>query len=279
MVWRDLTRERLEETKQTYASEGYVMQWYAMAMEVILTILGKEWWKKNCAITAIKPDEFLSLHDHSEENRLIHQHRIITLGDMLYALKECKGYEAFISSLKKRDMSSTFFELWVANTLNQNNFTTEFIKAKGQKGEDYDLFAVKNDIAISVEAKSRRSGSILGEKALRNTLETARKQLPSLGPGIIFISIPTEWTMDENAEYMIRNNIDAFYRTSARVNYIVLVWHRWIELETGKAILSIVREYENPNPRTPVSLVQIVQPLEMPIKMGPEQQEFIPSFW
>jgi len=279
MVWRVLTRESLEETKQKFAPSGYVMQWYAMAMQVILTTLGREWWKKNCTITAIKPDEFLSVSGDSEENRLNHQNRIIKLGHMLYALKECKGYEAFISSLKTRNLASTFFELWVANTLHQNNFTIEFINAKGKKGEDYDLLALQNVTTISVEAKSRRSGSILGEKTLRNTLETARKQLPSSGPGIIFVSIPTEWTMDRNTEHVIGNNIDAFYRTSARVNYIVLIWHQWIELETGKAIVSFVREYENPNPRTPVALVQVVQPLEMPIKLDPKQQDFTPSFW
>jgi hypothetical protein len=279
MVWRALTRESLEETKQKFASSGYVIQWYAMAMEVILTTLGKEWWKTNCTITAIKPDEFLSISDDSEENRLNYQDRIIKLGHMLYALKECKGYETFISSLKTRDMASTYFELWVANTLHQNNFATEFIKAKGKKGEDYDILALRNETTISVEAKSRRSGSILGEKTLRNTLETARKQLPSLGPGIIFVSIPNEWTMDRNAEDVIRNNIDAIYRNSARVNYIVLIWHRWIKLDTGNAIVSFVRQYENPNPRTPIALGQVVQPLEMPIKLDPEQQDFTPSFW
>jgi hypothetical protein len=279
MVWRVLTRESLEETKQKFASSGYVMQWYAMAMEVVLNTLGPGWWKKNCTTTAMKPDEFLAVPGDSEENKYNNQDRIINLGHMLYELKECKGYEALISSLKTRDLAPTFFELWVANILYQNNYTVEFVVAKGQKGEDYDLLAERSETFISVEAKSRRAGIILGEMTLGNTLNTARKQLPSSGPGIIFVSIPNEWTMDRNAEDVIGNCINAFFRNSARVNYIVLIWHQWIELETGRASASLVRQYENPSPRTPVGLGQVVQPLKMPINLNTEQQDFKPSFW
>src|SRR5450759_1121873 len=196
MVWRILTRENLDETKRRFALSGYVMQWYAMAMEVVLTALGPEWWKKNCTTTAMRPDEFLAVSIGSEKDEYNHQDRIIKLGHMLYALKECKGYEAFISSLKTRDLAPTFFEISVANILHQNNFTVEFVETKGQKGEDYDLLAKRSEICISVEAKSRRIGSILGEKTLRYTLETARKQLPTTGPSIVFVSIPHEWTID-----------------------------------------------------------------------------------
>ena len=112
---------------------------------------------------------------------------MVKLGHMLYALRECQGYDAFISSLKTRDLAPTFFELWVANILYQNNFIVEFVQAKGQKGEDYDLFAERDGISLSVEAKSRRAGIVLAKNKLRSTLETARKQLPSSGPGIIFV--------------------------------------------------------------------------------------------
>src|ERR1700682_4748550 len=133
MAWRVLTKHQLEETKKQFAASGYVMQWYAMAMEVILTTLGPEWWKKNCLSTSPKADEFLAITDDSEESGYSHQDRIVKLGHMLYELKDQKGYEAFITSLRTRDLAPTFFELWVANALNQNGFTVEFVEAKGQK--------------------------------------------------------------------------------------------------------------------------------------------------
>lgn len=155
----------------------------------------------------------------------------------------------------------------------------ESVEAKGQKGKDYDLLVEQNRTLVRVEAKSRRAGVILGEKTLRYTLEAARKQLPSSGPAIIFVSIPTEWTMEKDAEDVIGGCISAFFRNSARVNYIVLIWQQWIELKTGKASAFLVRQYEHPAPRTRIELGRIVRPLRRPINLIPEQQDFTPSFW
>jgi hypothetical protein len=279
MVWKDLTRESLEQTKQHFASSGYVMQWYGMAMEVVLTTLGPEWWKKNCITNAVKPDEFLALPDNSENGRYNHQDRIIKLGHMLYALEDSNGYDAFISSLKTRDLAPTFFELWVANILMQNGYEVEFVETKGQKGLDYDLTASKYGITVSAEAKSRRDGIVLTEKTLCNTLEKARKQLPLSGPGIIFVSIPNEWTMTKDAEEVIGRSINSFLRNSTRVNYIILIWHRWIELKTARASASLVRQHQNPNPRTSIELGQVIKPLDEPINLNVEEQVFKPSFW
>ena len=87
------------------------MQRFAMANEVVLTTLGPEWWKKNCLTTSKKPDEFLAVDD-SDNGRYDHQDRMIKLGDMLYALKDSRGFDAIISSLKTCDLAPTFFELW-----------------------------------------------------------------------------------------------------------------------------------------------------------------------
>jgi hypothetical protein len=255
------------------------MQWYALATEVIILTLGPEWWKNNCTTTAMKPDEFLASSSDSENDRYNHQDRIVKLGHMLYALKECTGFEAFISSLKRRELAPTFFELWVANALYENIFAVEFVEAKGLKGSDYDLLIERNGTHMNVEAKSRREGIILGEQTLRNTLAKARKQLPPSGPSLIFVSIPQEWTMVNGAERVIGDCIDAFFRNSARVNHIVLTWNQWIELETGRASASLVRQHKNPKARTPVELDEIIQPLKMSIDFNPEQQNFTPSFW
>jgi hypothetical protein len=153
MVWKELTRESLEKTKQRFAASGQDMQRYAMASEVVLTTLGPEWWKKNCTTTADKPDKVLASLDASEDGRYNHQDGIIKLGHMLYALKESRGFDAFTSFLKTCDLAPTFFELWAANILKENGFEVEFVETKGQKGEDYDVTANKLDITLSIEAK------------------------------------------------------------------------------------------------------------------------------
>jgi hypothetical protein len=274
-----LTREDLEETKQHFAPSGRGVQWHAMAMEVILRTLGPEWWKKNCTTTAIKPDEFLAVLEDSEDNNYTHHDRIVQLGHMLYVLKECKGYSAFISSLKKRDLAPAFFELQVACLLYEDDYVIEFVETKGQKGEDYDLIAKRDETHISIEVKSRREGVVLNEKTLSNRLAAARKQLPVSGPSMIFVSIPHEWTMDKNAESVIGDCVNSFFRNSSRVNYIVLIWQIWIDLEAGRASALLAREYENPHPRTPVELGPAITSLKMPIKWDPKQPNLNPSFW
>jgi len=279
MVWRVLTRDEIERTKQHFASQGYVAQWHAMAMEVILTTLGDVWWKKNCISGAIKPDEFLAFAGDSEDARYSYQDRIVKLGHMLYALKECAGYDAFILALKTRDLAPAFFELWVANVLYNNSYSVEFVVARGSKGEDYDLTARKHGVTLSVEAKSRRGGITLGETNLLHTLEKARKQLPSLGPGVIFISIPNEWTMKIGTEAIVNKSIDSFFNRSARVNYVVLIWHQWNMAHGARVSTSYFREYENAASRTPVKLRPIISPVELPSTLISLPQSFTPSFW
>ena len=137
MAWKILTREAIEETKRQFAAEGYVAQWYAIAAEVILTTLGPDWWKANILPSASKPDEFLVTKDETEDGNYEHQDRLVTLGHMLYALKDCKGYETFIEALKTRDLEPVFFELTVANQLQKSGCLVEFVEQTGLKGADF----------------------------------------------------------------------------------------------------------------------------------------------
>jgi hypothetical protein len=278
MVWRVLTRDHLEATKKEFESGGYVMQWYAMASEVILTTLGPDWWKRNCVTGAEKTDEFLALPD-DESGRYDRQDRIIRLGDMLYALRSDAGYEAFITSLMNRELAPAFFELKVANLLRVNGFVMEFVQTTGKMGQDYDLRASISGTKVFVEAKTRRDGTVLGRAALDNTLGKARKQLPATGPGLVFVSIPTEWTVQHGAEELVAGSIESFLQNTTRVNSVVLIWHQWMERGAGRASASLVKQYDNRRPRVPLSFGRIIKPLELSAVVDPSGQNFVPSFW
>ena len=279
MVWRELTKESLDATKQQFAYMGYVGQWYAMASEVILTTLGPEWWRKNLSPQPGFADEFLAVSDDNEDAKYNHQDRVTRLGDMLYLLRACKGYQVFISSLQRRDLSPTFFELFVATLLYRNGFRIEFVQETGHKGEDYDLRADRAEVLVNVEAKTRRSGVVLGENKLRNTLEQARSQLPTTGPNIIFVSIPNEWTRESNAESVIDGCVGAFFRSSARINYVIVIWQEWFTVGTSRGSASLVREYVNKKARTRAQLGTVINPLPVPASLDPERPLFVPSFW
>jgi hypothetical protein len=277
--WRKLTKEALAETKERFAADGYVMRWFAMAQEVILATLGPEWWKANCLTTSERADQFLCLPTDSEDHRYDFQHRIVRLGHMLYQLQDCAGYEDFVEGLKSRDLESTFFELHVAALLRDAGHSVNFVKESSRKGADYDLSVTIETTPVHVEAKSKRSGDALNAKSLRNKLKTARKQLPAEGPGIIFVGVPVEWTMQADAEKEIGSVLANFLRETGRVNHVILVWEQWLELSKGRGRVTRVRQYDNLQTRFPLPPSEIVKTLTGPISLDPANQQFRPSFW
>lgn len=279
MVWKKLSKKDLAHTKEHFAASGYVMQWYAMASEVILMTLGPEWWEANCSPGASSADHFLMVNDRTKEGQYDHQDRVIKLGHMLYALKTCEGFPAFIASLKSRDLAPTFFELWVANILTTNDYEVVFVETTGVRGSDYDLIASRDGQTLSVEAKSRRSGPILNQKTLSNALTKARKQLPRTGPGVIFVQIPVEWTMNDDVELVVGDAMAAFFRNTSRVNGVVICWHKWIDLASGRASTTLVRRHYNPKPRVLIQLGGIISPVCTSIPPDLSSQDFRPSFW
>lgn len=135
MAWKELTREQIEKTKNHFVSGGYILQWYAMASEVILTTMGPDWWKKHCCQNLAIPGGYLKTEDKTEDGRYDHQDLVIKLGHMLYALRHRRGYDYFVESLKLRDLQPAFFELRAAILLQNSGFNLEFVQESGAKGE------------------------------------------------------------------------------------------------------------------------------------------------
>lgn len=277
MVWKDLTKKDLARTKEHFASSPYAVQWYAMASEVILRTLGREWWCKNCASASSDPDEFLRSDDPTQEGLDEHHDRIVRLGHMLYALASCEGFSAFITSLKSRKLAAAFFELWAANFLAANGYEIVFTETTGTRGRDYDLTASWDGREFYIEAKSRRLRPVLDESTLKNALTKARKQLPSTGPSGIFVEIPVEWTVNDAAVAVVGNTMAYFFRNTSRVNRVVICWHKWIEVASGRASTSLVRLYDHPKPRVPIELGKMVKRIDL--LPDHTSQDFSPSFW
>src|SRR4051794_29995270 len=109
-------RDRLQSTKRDLESCGRVVQEYAMASGVLITALGMEWWEKHFNVTSRKRDPFVQVNNESSEGEMLeHQHRVINLGDRLYSLRDCDGFDDFVGALRTRDLESTYFELEVAH--------------------------------------------------------------------------------------------------------------------------------------------------------------------
>lgn len=268
-MWKIITKTDLEKTKSEFALQGKEMQHHAMASEIILTTLGPEWWSKNCTFP-YQGDKFLITGD-SEVGRYEHQHRIIYLGHMLYALKDCKGFETFIQALKTRDLKACFWELNVAWIIFDNGYFIEFVKTSGVKGEDYDLSVSKRQLSFAIECKSRDSDEIFNLTTLKNALVHSRKQLPKNKRGVIFLSMPAN--INEELSFSdIQKCFHDFFRNTRRVVCVLLYWKKWENLVQGKKLTSYFKKFENHYSGSPV-LFNLKR-----IEIGDKHSQFQPSF-
>lgn len=276
MAWKNLTKERLLETKKQFQGDR-LSQWYAMASEIILTTLGPDWWERN--LYEVNRDNYFRARLHSEDDRAHHQHHVIKLGHMLFRLKELSGYDYFIKALKTADLSSTIFELEVANLLYDSKYHIKFIERSCNKGDDYDLQANILTENINVEVKTKRDGALLFEgNSLENTLRKAKKQVPRNQAGIVFIGIPLEWTLQPDTEKIINGRLESFFRNTSRIVKVVLMWKKLLPLEQGKAFVVLFKEYGNLKTNHAVAMSSIIKQQFIPSNLTFENQPFTPSF-
>jgi hypothetical protein len=236
-----LSDENLRETFIHLQSGGKDMQQIAMAQEVLLLTLGPIWWEQHCNTASANPDKFLNQKELDDDNKFKWQHRISYLGHLLYALKNCKGFDLFIDSLKTRDLASCNWELSVAYRFLDYGFTVEFIKESGIKGSDYDLIVSKDGQTYPVEAKNRTL--VENEVGLKYLLEKARNQLPKDSAGIIMVAVPEDWMINSELESTIKNIIYGFLNNTSRVRHIVLQWETWRKVDASQIIIKLYETF------------------------------------
>jgi hypothetical protein len=128
-----------------------------------------------------------------------------------------------------------------------------------------------------VEAKVRRVGELTDGKKLLKTLRRARPQLPASGPGVIIASIPKSWTDQPDSASVISAAIQTFFRETARVNHVVLIWYSVVQQQTGRAFATRIRQYDNDRMRHPFFCRPIINPLS--VTAIDDAATFCPSYW
>jgi hypothetical protein len=276
MVWRNITREALNKTKAEFQKDGPLVQAMAMAQEIVLLALGPDFFKQHCVGKKGPDSSFLRPNSSEENDRYLFQHRVIALGEMIYSLKDCAGFEAFLNPLRTNDLQSVFFELRVANELVRSGYQIRFISCKGTKGLDYDLNAHIDGFDVAIEAKTRRAGETNGIPRILDILNTARSQLPQSGPGIIAISIPEEWLLSQYN--LLEIEVRSFLRNTARVNHVLAFAESWADRLSGKACVSMIAQFDGVQPRHHFNknpLIMVHRKLTIDSDSGAEEL----SFW
>lgn len=266
----------LNEIRHAHAHLGYGVQWHMMAEQIIKVTLGADWYSKNCAQNSKRIEPFdQDLND--DEMALEYHLNIVRLAHMIFLLRNSSGFEPLLLRLKSRDFEPVFFELHAASLLHQNGYAVNFISESGVKGCDYDFEVTVDGISVAVEVKARRAHPIRDCNTLLNALKTARKQVPSDKPTLICVALATEHFVDKSghhSESEIEATLQAFLRSTSRVNGIIVFWHRWVGVPLRSE--TITKEYRNFDARNNLSRRWLIQPVKLSTRK--DIQNGFPSF-
>src|SRR4051812_41613925 len=121
------------ETRRAFPNHDAEFRRYAVASEVIINILGPEWWSSR--LTGEKADPYFVKED--DASRYLHQHRVSALGYDLLRCQHFPGFAEQCDEMRQRSLSGVWHELHVARMLADNGHAVAFVARTAVRGEDY----------------------------------------------------------------------------------------------------------------------------------------------
>jgi hypothetical protein len=190
-----------------------------LANTIIAHFLGKDWFAKHIRHDAQKLG-FLNYDFSSDRRREASTFRVIELAENLLNLQHLDGFDDCIGQLIAGGdkIESTCAELDFGRFLYIHDVDFRFVVATLIKGKDYDFELLYRDgRSIPADAKCKLESTKINPTTLSNTLEKARKQLPSDRPGVIFLKVPQAWTDDVAVAVAMVEEGRRFLRNTDRV--------------------------------------------------------------
>ncbi|HWX65424.1 MAG TPA: hypothetical protein VNZ27_03250 [Rhodanobacter sp.] len=222
-----ITQQALEHWEEFFIKRGVEIPIFQLAEIVVLEALGLDWFDRFERYLTERKDLRELPGDLADRERAVSRVRI---GHMIYLLQSCDGFVDRIEEFRTAEIEASFFELNFASLFVQNGYTVRFVKPSGRKQEDYDFDVLVDHKWIAVEAKTRRNGPLKDANTIRNALKKARSQLPVDRPGVIGISIASEYeghNLGEHAIQVIEQEIHEFLHKTSRVNKVIVFRHTW----------------------------------------------------
>lgn len=224
---------------------------YKLATAVLCFYLGDDWVSQNASMLVQKKvllgdrkgRGFLRTGNLIAEESFRHELRILQLGEFIFNLQSVDGLEERISLIKEGGLEATYAELECAAQIKKASLQFHFAVRSGIKGKDYDI-EIKPDSGarLNCELKVTTEEKDLRKSTIVNKLNAARKQLPDIQPGIIFLKIPESWHKHANAQQLLSESIDQFFRNTNRVVAVVLRWEELI-VDLGKPKPAVLKIY------------------------------------
>lgn len=264
-MWRELTKKHMLDTKAHFAPDE-AMQQYALASEILLTFMGKDWWKEKCT----HDKSMMSIGSDNLPLEYRQQFIITNLADCIFLVKDTQNILDWTTKrLHEKDIYSAFCEVYAAKMLIQSGGC---ISLKPPEFETYDIIAALESKEFCIEVKSKSHLTDLTEDTIKESLIKARTQLPKDRPSIIFLFIPEKWIFLKDAAMIIDNAVNDSLRRTKRVSRIIVCWFEYLNLaNSGIAQIFKYRNYINENATYPAPI------LERVVQIGPSYWNYLSS--
>jgi hypothetical protein len=183
--------------------------------------------------------------------------KVLRIGETLFLLRKCHGFNDLCRRFRQRDLRSTFYEASVARMFLMAGFAPAFRQEICEKGYDFDFVANKDEEIVNVEVTALTAQEF-SSTTIMNALETKRRQLSKDNASVIVCVFPDEWRsnndLDINIE--IEQLVIKFLRNTGRVNVVVFSQDINIDIRDNGSIgmyYSIRKPIRNINPRFPTA--------------------------
>jgi hypothetical protein len=186
----------------------------AFAELFVAQVLGDQWVDNRLA----------AYNGLTTEEHVRFKYQLWRLGRLLFDLQSYDFFGGIVADVKQRDLLGALFEAEVVRLLMQLPTRTTLRVPQGQKGLDYDIDFGGSRLQLAVEVKAKDETTPFTAATVRNTLQTAREQLPRDGLGLIFLRVPYAWTSDPEYAAGIDAPVEWLLRNTSRVQAVVLVW-------------------------------------------------------
>lgn len=180
---------------------------------------------------------FMRAEPEEPEERFRNQQRTLRIAEILFNLQTVEGIDSRLDDLRAGRVESTYSELECGAFLHRRGVRFRYVVPSGVQGADYDAEVILDGGGcLYCEMKCKAEGTGLSEGAVRNPLQTARKQLPPDQPGLVFLKLPEIWLLQEDVAHIVPSTVDAFLRGTSRVVAVVITWEEQRPLPPGGAI-------------------------------------------
>jgi hypothetical protein len=187
------------------------------------------------------------------------QQRALRIAELLFNLQDVDGIDARVDALRSGMLESTYAELECGAFLRRRGVTFRYVTPSGSKGADYDAEVhLPDGPKVNCEMKCKAEGTELGEGAVLNPLQAARKQLPAGEPGLVFLKVPESWVKRPEVAEVVPKIIDGFLRNTSRVKAVVVRWEEQHLQSHGSMTVYRYRLERGAQPKAVASPVEVL---------------------